>query len=140
MEKKSDAFEERIKKVVGSQSVRSFGEKCGLSDGALRKYLTGRSEPGLSALKSISEAAGVEIKWLATGEGPMRVGDPSSSGASVDAEILRQAMETVEEALEFTGKTMPPAKKAALVAAIYEYFDDENEDRGKILKLIKTAI
>lgn len=68
----SDAFPERLKSIIGSMSMRTFGGMCELSEGAIRKYLSGQSDPSRTALTSMARVGGVHLEWLATGEGPMR--------------------------------------------------------------------
>ncbi|WP_049759711.1 helix-turn-helix domain-containing protein [Pelobacter propionicus] len=71
---KLDGFSDRLKLAIGNQSTNSFSKKCELTESLLRKYLSGSSLPGLDKLIAIADAADVEIKWLATGEGEMRRG------------------------------------------------------------------
>lgn len=61
-----EKFVERLKSVIGEQSIRSFAIKCGFSNTVLGKYLTG-SEPSRPALIAIARTAGVSLEWLATG-------------------------------------------------------------------------
>lgn len=61
-------FPERLKEAVGSESVRGFAHKCGLSESGLRKYLSGETYPPLDKLISISEAADRSFNWLCSGE------------------------------------------------------------------------
>ncbi|HXE96783.1 MAG TPA: helix-turn-helix transcriptional regulator [Dongiaceae bacterium] len=68
-EKELGSFADRLKEVIGGQSVRSFAAACGLSDGGMRQYLAGKSEPGLDALIKIAFVGNVNINWLASGEG-----------------------------------------------------------------------
>lgn len=63
------AFRSRMQEIIGSESLRSFAQRCGLSEGAVRNYLSG-GEPTRPALWAISDAAGVALEWLATGRGP----------------------------------------------------------------------
>ena len=51
-------FSERLKKAIGSNSVRSFSLKCGISDRIVRRYLAAEAEPTFSKLVAMSEAAG----------------------------------------------------------------------------------
>lgn len=67
----SDTFSDRLRNAINGRSLRSFGAECGLSEGALRKYLADKSEPGMAALVAMARAAEVRVEWLATGEGPM---------------------------------------------------------------------
>lgn len=66
---KKEDFRLRMQEILGRESMRSFALKCGLSEGAIRNYLSG-GEPTRPALWAISEAAGVSLEWLATGRGP----------------------------------------------------------------------
>lgn len=77
----TDAFSERIKQLVGHESVRKFAKRCGISETALRKYLSGESLPVLDKLIAMANASDVSVEWLATGEGSKergRLADGSS--------------------------------------------------------------
>lgn len=74
MTPKIDTFSERLRQSIGENSVSSFGKKCGIGESTLRQYLKGGT-PGLDKVIAIAEASGVNIEWLATGEGPMRPGE-----------------------------------------------------------------
>jgi transcriptional regulator with XRE-family HTH domain len=69
----SDAFKDRLKVAMAGESNRSFAEKCAISEGTLRRYLSGETFPPLDTLEVIANAAGVRLSWLASGEGPMRL-------------------------------------------------------------------
>ena len=81
---------ERIKTVVGTESMRSFARKCSISDTVLRQYVAGKSDPTRGRLVEIARTAGVNLEWLATGEGPMRPGESvtTSIGGKIDVELL----------------------------------------------------
>lgn len=64
---------DRIKLVIGS-NVAAFSRASGVSESLLRQYSSG-SKPGLEKAVNIAEAGGVNLQWLATGEGPMRIED-----------------------------------------------------------------
>ncbi|NET36548.1 MAG: LexA family transcriptional regulator [Cyanothece sp. SIO1E1] len=64
-----DDFPHRLKKAVGSQSIRSFARECGFSDTVLRQYLNGQSEPTRPALLAMARTANVSLEWLAVGQG-----------------------------------------------------------------------
>jgi phage repressor protein C with HTH and peptisase S24 domain len=66
----ADTFSSRLRDAMNGRSLRSFGAGCGLSEGALRKYLSEKSEPGMAALVAMAHTANVCIEWLATGDGP----------------------------------------------------------------------
>ena len=86
-------------------------------------------------------ATGVNLHWLLTGDGPMLLKDVEGQVAALDMERLVLALETVEEGLEMTGRTMEPGKKAELVAAVYDLFEDRKpSEKESVLRLVKSAM
>jgi len=81
-------FADRLKHIIGKQSVRSFASACNLSDGVVRQYLSGKTEPGLGALLNIARMADVSVGWLATGKGEIRTGEGKQS--EVDGVVAEQ--------------------------------------------------
>ncbi|MGF1689323.1 helix-turn-helix transcriptional regulator [Photobacterium japonica] len=64
-------FSTRLKELIGDESIRSFGEKVGITDSGLRKYLPpNSSKPTFDKLVTIADYKGVRLEWLATGQGP----------------------------------------------------------------------
>jgi len=55
-------FPERLKKIIGTQSVRSFAHACGLSDTVVRQYLSARSEPTRPSLLALARGGQVCIE------------------------------------------------------------------------------
>lgn len=113
-------FGERIKMLVTDEkSRRSFARKTGLGESTVRNYENGERFPDLDVLLAIAEKSGVNLLWLATGEGPKhpeaRAGPCESSG-SVEIETLRKAV----EAVEMMGKDAPAGRKALAIARVYE--------------------
>jgi len=72
-----ETFADRLRHVLGDESVNSFAKKCGMGESKIRSYLNG-SLPGIDAAATIARASGYELKWLATGDGPMWPGDSSA--------------------------------------------------------------
>jgi hypothetical protein len=69
------AFAARLSEAIGARSARAFGRACGISDSVVRQYLAAKSDPSRAAIAKMAAQAGVNLAWLATGEGPMRPGD-----------------------------------------------------------------
>lgn len=64
-------FPDRLKELIGNESLRSFGQAVGISEGGLRKYLPpGTSKPTFDKLVAIARYKAVNLEWLATGQGP----------------------------------------------------------------------
>ena len=62
------SFSDRLKLLIGEESVLSFATKCGLKDGSIRQYLKG-GIPGIDKAQLIAEATGTPLDWLISGEG-----------------------------------------------------------------------
>lgn len=71
----SDAFKDRLATIMNGASKRSFAEKCGVSEGALRSYLKGDTTPDLDTLHAIADVGGCTLAWLAAGQGQMKRGE-----------------------------------------------------------------
>jgi len=71
------AFSERVRSVIGKNSMRSFAKKAGVHPASISQYLTGKTEPTRPTLIAIAEAVGVSVEWLATGRGPKHPDTPN---------------------------------------------------------------
>lgn len=60
-------FRERLREAMGKTGARAFARECGLSEGAIRSYLSGETYPTLDRLEMIAKAAGASALWLAFG-------------------------------------------------------------------------
>jgi phage repressor protein C with HTH and peptisase S24 domain len=84
----SDAFSERLGLAIGARSVREIARACGMAEGSIRQYLSGKSDPSRSALISLSNELEVSLTWLATGEGPRNRGAKEGHGETREADPL----------------------------------------------------
>jgi hypothetical protein len=117
-----------------------FHEQYGY--GSVRSYQkneAGANEAGICLAASFI-AAGINANWLLTGEGPMLLAELQASAAvGFDLARFRLAIEATEEGLAAAGRVMAPDKKAELVLAIYDMFDEPAVTKERVLKLIKLA-
>lgn len=58
--------------------------------------------------------------------------------AGIDVKTLTDSIETLEEALEITNRTMLPRKKAELIIAIYDLLIAKKQGKEVVLNLIKS--
>lgn len=95
-------FANRVKDTVGSEAVRAFSRRSGISETTLRAYMAGTSDAGRLALIAIANAGGVRLEWLVTGEGAMRNREvlevPPTYGADVGPEFTLVPRYEVEAA------------------------------------------
>ena len=119
VESKGDLdFIQRLKKTIGGKSVRSFAEKCKISDTALRQYLSGKSEPTRLPLIAIARAGSVNIEWLVTGDGLMLI----QNRGKRDIELFKIFFEVYEYYEKKTGTPLSPAEKAWSMSMIFDFY------------------
>lgn len=62
-----ECFRERLLEAMGSEKPRAFAKRAGVSEGAVRSYLSGDTFPGLDRLVHLAQALGADAQWLAFG-------------------------------------------------------------------------
>jgi hypothetical protein len=73
MPRRIEGLPERLRQTIASYgTVSAAARAIDKSEGALRKWIHGTSEPNASDLRSICEVTGTRINWLIFGEnGPL---------------------------------------------------------------------
>jgi transcriptional regulator with XRE-family HTH domain len=147
----SSGFAARLRQVI-----EAYGSASGLakaierSEGAVRKWLRGESEPNVTDLRSVCEVTGTSIEWLVAARGqreaiPPGVREPAASYQNNAPARLNQAlhdeiMVAVSEELTRAGITLPPIKQSVLVGHLYELCYERKEvDREAVVRLVKLA-
>ena len=115
----SKRIDEVIKKAGGQTAI---SEKTGIPLKSISNYCLGISPPKLEPLIQIAKATKGSLEWLATGENSI-----NKYSATIDKKELILAIETVEESLTATNRTIDSTKKAELILSIYDLFTSENK-------------
>ncbi|TDB48409.1 helix-turn-helix domain-containing protein [Photorhabdus luminescens] len=84
-------FKDRLRQAMGSESGNSFAKRCGISEAALRTYLSGKTYPTLDKLVMFAEKCEVSVEWLATG------GGESYNNSDEQDTVSKHATEATEE-------------------------------------------
>jgi phage repressor protein C with HTH and peptisase S24 domain len=80
------SFQDRIQEACGrAGSAQALADKSGVSRRAIGKYLSGESDPSREILVKLAHAAGLQVEWLATGEGPKERGAMARISLARDA-------------------------------------------------------
>lgn len=107
-----------------------FSGLAGRTKKTMIDYEKGISSPDARFLSAIA-SAGADVQYILTGV-RMLLG--------VDVDRLTLAIETVEEGLEKTKRTMKPDKKAELVIAVYDLFEEPTPvAKQSVLRLVQSA-
>nr|ELR5042180.1 helix-turn-helix transcriptional regulator [Providencia stuartii]ELR5081631.1 helix-turn-helix transcriptional regulator [Providencia stuartii] len=71
-------FKDRLKILIGKNSIRSFASECNISDTIIRKYLNGSSMPGIDKVEAIVKYTGCSLEWLVMGKGTQQPAPPNN--------------------------------------------------------------
>lgn len=135
-------FSERMK-AIGQNSFKGnysqFARAVGVAQASLARWVKGEADPSRSNLVKIAEVAGVSLEWLATGKGHQQNKTEETTNSyrpysGEDAIVISQkrleaAIETLEEVLHRTRKTMKPKGKVEMIMALYELLTDEEPNQ-----------
>jgi transcriptional regulator with XRE-family HTH domain len=129
-----DGFAARLRQIVAAHgSTSTLARSLGRSDGALRKWLRGESEPNVSDLRALCELTGTSIEWLVTGRGsrfsPLAVRDtrpevptPAAPRSPFDYRLHDEVMATIDEEARALGIEIPRLKRSSMTGLLYERF------------------
>ena len=144
-------FAQRLREVVDAHgSASALAKTIGRSEGAVRKWLRGESEPDVTDLRSICEATRTSVEWLVTGRGQRECAweareapaAPYASGSSspLDYSLLERILEELDHESRAAEVELPSTKRSALVVTLYDLFREKREvDRAAIARLLKLA-
>ena len=114
-----------------------FSQLTGASQSYLSEVENGKGKPSLDLIIGMAICfKDLSLRWLLTGESK-----EASPEQTFDEKVLKDVIEVVEWALEEVGANPDPNKKATLISAVYDFYQDEGlpEDKDKLLKLVKAV-
>jgi transcriptional regulator with XRE-family HTH domain len=130
-----DGFPARLRQVLDSYgSTSSLARAIARSEGALRKWLRGQSEPNVTDLRAICEASNTSVEWLVMGRGQrpaandpgMGVGETEGPlGANAELPPLNyKLMDDVVRSIRrespvLLGNEVLPEKQSTVLASVY---------------------
>jgi transcriptional regulator with XRE-family HTH domain len=153
----SSGFAARLREVIDAYgSASGLAKAIERSEGAVRKWLRGESEPNVTDLRSVCEQTGTSIEWLVTGSGrreilasavrdlpppPYRdLPNQEPPHASVNMQLLEGILLAVQEELRGAGLDLPLVKQSMLVVTLYDLCYERREvDREAVARLVKLA-
>lgn len=155
-------FAARLRQVMRAHgSASALAKAIGRSEGAVRKWLRGQSEPNVTDLRALCEMTHTRIEWLASGQGPREApgfADEDSSPparaplrensplhgnpafGALDMPLLEAVMTAVDEQLRLAALDLSAAKRSALIAAAYDLARDRyGIDTEAVARLVRLA-
>lgn len=149
-------FATRLRQVLKAHgSASGLAKAIARSEGAVRKWLRGESEPNVTDLRTLCDVTQTRIEWLVTGEGPRQMQPESepgstvreasapyrhSSHATLDLPLLEAVMAAADEQLRAAGLDLSAAKRAALITAAYDHARERNAvDLEAVARLVRLA-
>nr|WP_086940030.1 LexA family transcriptional regulator [Thaumasiovibrio occultus] len=85
----TETFGERLRELIGNQSVKGFGDKVGISESGLRKCLPpNKSKPAFDKVVAIALETGVTLDWLCSGCGP-KFSNAMVADVAGEAEVVK---------------------------------------------------
>jgi DNA-binding phage protein len=143
------SFASRVRQVIKmSGSVSEIARRCGFSEGVVRSWRDGNTDPSRGRCVTMAKTLGLSLVWLAAGEGPMML-DGSNEDALVrtessesvrgreshvsqgvtplDPSRLAAAMKLLQSDIEMTGRRFSPVRHADLVAEMYSILGRSGE-------------
>ena len=145
-------FAARLREVIDAYgSASGLAKAIDRSEGAVRKWLRGESEPNVTDLRCVCEITGTRIEWLATGNGPRGseldgVRDSSAPPyrstphEPINTALLEGILQAVQEELHNAQLSLPLLKQSMLVVTLYDLCHERKEvDREAVARLVKLA-
>jgi transcriptional regulator with XRE-family HTH domain len=145
-------FAARLREVIDAYgSASGLAKAIERSEGAVRKWLRGESEPNVTDLRSVCEHTATSIEWLVTGRGQREAQPPGVRDASplpyenapreqLNLQLLEGILLAVQEELRSAAIELPLLKQSMLVVTLYDLCHERKEvDREAVARLVKLA-
>jgi len=138
-------FALRLRQVIDAYgSANSIAKSIERSEGAVRKWLRGESEPNVTDLRTLCDHTQTSIEWLVTGRGRREVVHAPSTPASVSAPLSVALLESIIDAVETEVSRddlhLSSAKRSMLISTLYGMFQDGQKVDGEaVSRLVRLA-
>jgi len=131
-------FKNRIKKIIKlAGTAEKLANSAGVSPSLIGKYLSGKSDPTRKKLIALAEAAGVNVQWLATGEGLMGRNAIKHEFSLSPLTLIIEVLDDYEIEL---GKKLTTSERANLISEVYECLSENVPDTPETKTLIMDKI
>lgn len=127
--RRDDGFRDRILALIKQYGgVTHVARACGFSEGVVRSWRDGRSDPSRARCVALARGLGISLMWLMAGSGSMiEETDKRKRGETahqMDAHRLSQAIRILQSTLDSTGNSLPVESRAELLSEYYAVLDN----------------
>jgi transcriptional regulator with XRE-family HTH domain len=130
----------RIQQLIELEGgVCAIAERCGFSEGSVRNWRDGRSDPSRERCVTMAQVLGVSLVWLVAGEGSMKADagrpaqpsaeasvptppepSPSARMPGLDSKLLASALRLLQSYIGLIGGSLDSNARADRVAELYD--------------------
>src|SRR4029077_980214 len=144
-------FAGRLRQAIDAYgSANSIAKAIGRSEGAVRKWLRGESEPNVTDLRTLCEQTHTSIEWLVTGHGrreavhTLETPPPSYENQPnrppLNYALLEAIMDAIDVEVSKDALDLPSPKRSMLVVTLYDLFQESQKvDNDAVARLVKLA-
>ena len=144
-------FAARLRQVIEAYgSANSLAKTIERSEGAVRKWLRGESEPNVTDLRTLCEQTHTSIDWLVTGRGlreavstlqesprPAYQNEPNKP---LNYALLEGILDAIDAEIRAGNLDLPSAKRSMLIVTLYDLCQESAEvDRAAVTRLVRLA-
>src|ERR1700753_369647 len=115
-------------------SANSIAKAIERSEGAVRKWLRGESEPNVTDLRTLSDQTQTNIDWLVTGRGRrdvMHAPPPAPPPPPLNVSLLESIVDSVETEVHKDELDLSASKRSMLIATLYGLFQETQKVDGE---------
>jgi transcriptional regulator with XRE-family HTH domain len=144
-------FAARLRQIIDAHgSANSIAKLIDRSEGAVRKWLRGESEPNVTDLRALCELTSTRIEWLVAGRGEREAASAaqetapppyqSAAGKQLNYALLEEIIEALEGEILKSELPLANAKRSMLIVTLYELSQEtQSVDREAVARLLKLA-
>jgi len=144
-------FAARLRQVIDAYgSANSIAKAIERSEGAVRKWLRGESEPNVTDLRAICQQTHTSIEWLVTGRGPREAMQLLESEVPaygnepnrppLNYALLEAIMDAIDLEVSREALDLPSPKRSILVVTLYDLFQESQKlDNEAVARLVRLA-
>ena len=146
-------FAARLQQIIAaSGSASALAKAIDRSEGAVRKWLRGESEPNVTDLRALCEHTRTDIEWLVTGRGHREAEATvklqeapaphygNTGSQPLDHRLLEKVIEAIDAQLRADGVDLTSTKRSMLVVTLYDLCaGDGRMDPEAVERLVRLA-